>query len=332
MVDPTFPKGIRAFTQRFGTEEACLRYIRLQRWGSEDGFECPKCKNTTCWDGKTRNRLVCTKCRYEVQITAGTAFHAQRKGLVLWFLAMYLVTSSKQGISAKELARQLNVSYPTAWAWLHKLRACMIDPNRKPLSGNVEVDETYIGGIAVGGQHGRSTIKKTAVACAVEKNGMECGRVRLAVIPNATKKKLKQFLDGTLKPETTVSTDGWRGYLGIDRSGYAHVRLMADKDNKAHVILPRVHRVFSLVKRWLLATHQGAVSRKHLNAYLEEYTFRFNRRKAHNISHSFQRLMEGCMRQKCRPYWQIVGRTSPNAPMRSPTDFYGLVSSSPLLK
>lgn len=329
MVDPNFPKGIRAFTQRFGTEEACLAYIRLQRWGAVDGFDCPKCHHKVCWDGKTRNRLICCACRKEVQITAGTAFHAQRKGLVLWFLAMYLVTSSKQGVSAKELSRQLNISYPTAWAWLHKLRASMVDPCRAPLQGDVEVDETYIGGQAIFGQHGRSTLKKTAVACAVEKDGLECGRVRLAVIPNATKKKLKAFLDGTLKPETTIHTDGWRGYMGLERSGYAHIRIVSDE--KAHVGLPRVHRVFSLLKRWLICTHQGAVSRKHLNSYLEEYTFRFNRRKARNVSHSFQRLTEGCLREQCRPYWQIVGRTAAKAPMRSPDDWRGLVSSSPHL-
>jgi transposase-like protein len=154
------------------------------------------------------------------------------------------------------------------------------------------------------------------VVCAVEKNGRACGRVRLAVIQNATKEKLKAFLDGKLEPETTVHTDGWRGYDGLERSGYAHIRTVSE-GTEAHVNLPRVHRVFSLLKRWLLGTHQGAVSRKHLQSYLEEYTFRFNRRTAKNICHYFQRLSEGCVRKQCRPYWQIVGRSAGSTSMRT---------------
>ena len=160
-------------------------------------------------------------------------------------------------------------------------------------------------------------LSKTAVACAVEKQDPKgCGRVRLAIIHNASAEKLKAFLEGKIEPESTVHTDGWRGYSGLENSGFKHIKIVAKKTEKPHITFPLVHRVFSLLKRWLLATHQGAVSRKHLQAYLEEFTFRFNRRKATKISHTFQRLLEGAVREQCKPYWQIVGRTTNNVTMR----------------
>ena len=305
------------FIKRFADEKACLRYLRLQKWGAEDAFECPRCGHNQCWECNTRARLKCCACRAETSLTAGTAFHDSRVGLQKWFLAMYLMVTSKQGVSAKEIQRQLGLgSYETAWTMLHKLRRCMVNPDRTPLSGMVEVDETYIGGEAELGKHGRSTAKKTAVVCAVERIGMKTGRCRLAVIENCTKKKLHEFINGTLKTGTTAHTDGWRGYLGMERSGYAHIRAVADKETPAHVLLPSVHRIFSLLKRVILGTHQGAVSRKHLPNYLHEYEFRFNRRKSHTPCLLFQRLTEGVVRDGHQPYWLIVGRTSAKTPLR----------------
>jgi transposase-like protein/transcription elongation factor Elf1 len=319
MTAADFPKSMVAFVKRFGTEEACVRYLRLQKWGTEDGFECPRCGHKGCWEHETRKRrLTCRACRAETSVTAGTAFHDSRIGLHRWFLAMYLMSTSKQGVSAKEIQRQLGLgSYQTAWTILHKLRRCMVDPSRTPLSGMVEMDETYIGGAAVAGEHGRSTAKKTAVVCAVERVGMGTGRCRLAVIENCTKAKLQEFADGVLKAGTTAHTDGWRGYLGMERSGYAHIRAIADKDTPAHVLLPSVHRIFSLLKRVMLGTHQGAVSRKHLQHYLHEYEFRFNRRKSHTPCHLFQRLSEGVAREGHSPYWRIVGRVESRTPVRA---------------
>jgi transposase-like protein len=325
MILRDFPKNMAEFIEMFGTEEQCQEYLVRQKWGGE-GFKCPRCSCTTCWITK-RNLFVCTECEYNASLTAGTAMEGTRKPLKLWFLAMYLMVTSKQGVSAKEIQRQLGLSsYQTAWAWLHKLRDCMVNPDREPLKGKVEVDETYVGGIAPQSAGGRSTIKKTAVVCAVEDQGTRCGRVRLAVIANCTKAKLKEFLDGKLEPETTVATDGWRGYDGIDNSGYAHIRYVMD-DDPAHVLLPKVHRVFSLMKRWLLATHQGAVSRKHLQSYLHEYEFRFNRRTSHAPTHLFQRLSEGAVRGKCRPYWKIVGRTKNGVSVRIGFDLAGVASA-----
>lgn len=221
------------------------------------------------------------------------------------------MVSSKQGLSAKELQRQLGLgSYETAWTWLQKLRRCMVDPDRSALSGEVEVDETYVGGPQEG-KRGRGAGGKAVVACAVEKTERGMGRVRLAVIEDCSKTKLTAFVEGRLELESTVRTDGWRGYNGLERSGYAHVREVVDGSGlEAHVILPSVHRVFSLLKRWMLGTHQGAISRKHLQRYLSEFEFRFNRRTSHAPPHLFQRLVEGAVRDGHSPYSAIVGKTA----------------------
>ena len=316
MIVSDFPTNLIQFQKQFGTEEACLKYIRKQRWGSEDGFECPKCKHKRAWSSKTREILICASCERHLSITAGTQFHKTRKSLVLWFMAMYLMNTSKRGISAKELQRQLGLkSYQTAWAWLHKLRSGMIDPNRAALSGFVEVDETYYDGMCEG-YPGRSTEKKALVACAVEKIKNSCGRVRLSVIPNPSKETLKGFILGKIELESVLRTDGWVGYSGIDTVGYEHMPTkIGKKKSRTNEILPKVHRVFSLLKRWLLSTHQGAVSQKHLQAYLEEFTFRFNRRTAKNLTHPFQRMTKGAVRTQATPYWKIIGRTAPNVPL-----------------
>lgn len=239
-----------------------------------------------------------------------------RKPLRHWYLTMYLVGSSRRGLSAKELQRHLGCSYPTAWTWLHKLRKAMVDPDRKPLSGEVEVDESYIGGTEEG-TRGRGADKKTIMICAVEKKeGGKSGRVRLGVIENASKQKINEFMDGTVVVGSSTHTDGWRGYSDLERSGYHHILSIIDGSGfEAHELLPRVHRVFSLVKRWILGTHQGSVSKKHLPIYLEEYTFRFNRRSAKKVTHCFQRLIEGVVRAKGPFYWQIIGRRTAKQPL-----------------
>ena len=309
MIERDFPKNLPDFQARFGTEEACAEYLFKQKW--PDGFKCSECGCTEAHLLPTRSIYVCYGCRHHHSITSGTAFHGTRKGLVKWFLALYFVTTSKQGVSATELQWQVGLgSYKTAWAWLHKLRRCMVDPHRTPLSGFVEVDETWIGGPKEG-KRGRGAAGKTVVACAVEKNGSKLGRVRLAVITDCSKKKLTDFLQGRLELETTVHTDGWRGYADVERSGYVHIRDVIDgSGEKAHLVLPGVHRIFSLLKRWLLGTHQGAISRKHLQRYLSEYEFRFNRRTSGSRTHLFQRLMEGAVRDGHCPYSELIGKVA----------------------
>jgi transposase-like protein len=312
MIEHEFPKNLPEFLERFGTEEACAEYLFHQKW--PDGFKCSRCGCTQANLLSTRSVYVCYGCRHHHSVTAGTAFHGTRKGLKQWFLALYLMVTSKQGLSAKELQRQLGLgSYKTAWTWLHKLRRCMVTPDRAPLSGTVEVDETWIGAPKPG-TPGRGAAGKTVVACAVEKNEGRIGRVRLAVIADCSADKLNSFVKGKLELESTVHTDGWRGYNGLERSGYVHMQNIIDgSQQKAHVLLPAVHRVFSLLKRWMLGTHQGAISRKHLQRYLSEFEFRFNRRTSHSPTHLFQRLMEGVVRDGHCPYHTIVGK----APVRA---------------
>jgi transposase-like protein len=225
MVERNFPKTMPAFLARFGTEEACAEYLVRQKW--PEGFR-RQCGATSACLLSTLAVYQCHGCRHQHSITSGTAFHGTRKGLRVWFPALYLMVSSKQGLSAKELQRQLGLgSCQTAWTWLQKLRRCMVDPSRAPLSGEVEVDETYVGGVA-DGTRGRGAAKKAGVACAVGKAERGMGRVRLAVIEDCSKAKLTEFVAGRLELETTVRTDGWRGYNGLERSGYAHVREVVD--------------------------------------------------------------------------------------------------------
>jgi transposase-like protein len=192
----------------------------------------------------------------------------------------------------------------------------MVNPNREPLKDAVEIDESYIGGPEEG-QRGRGAAGKAIMICAAEKVGRSIGRIRLGIIEQASQEKITSFLKGRVEVGTTAHTDGWRGYNSLERSGFRHIATsIKASTEKAHIVLPRVHLVFSLVKRWINGTHQGSVSTKHLCAYLEEFTFRFNRRNAKSITHFFQRLAEGLVREKCKPYWKIVGRVAPDRSLR----------------
>lgn len=313
MLDLHFPSTMVEFEATFGTEEKCREYLFRQKW--PEGFRCPRCGSCRYWSLTNREIMVCATCEHHASLTAGTHFHKTRKSLKEWFWTLYMMTTSKRGLSAKELQRHLGCSYKTAWTWLQKLRRAMVNPDREPLSGEVEIDESYIGGPEEGVK-GRETEDKAIIVCAAEKDGAGTGRIRLGVVENASRKSLKAFIQGKVAPGSVAHTDGWVGYKHLERSGYYHlVTVMRGSDKKAHEVFPRVHRIFSLVKRWVLGTHQGSVSRKHLGTYLEEFTFRFNRRTAKNRTLLFQRLIEGVVREPCLPYWQIIGRTAPHSPL-----------------
>ena len=263
-----------------------------------------------------QKRLIeeCAGCGKQHSLLAGTIFEQTKTGLARWFLAIWLVTSSKGGISAMELQRQMGFgSYQTAWSWLHKIRKAMVRPERGPLSERVEADETLVGG-AKPGKRGRGAAGKTVVAGAVEAGrgkgrGRRLGRLRLQAVADASAESLEGFLAGNVAPPAAVTTDGWQGYAGLDRAGYAHqpINLTAGWGD-AVLRLPAIHLVFGLAKRWLLGTHHGAVSTKHLQAYLDEYVFRFNRRTAKSISHRFARLVEQAVATPPASYRNIVGQ------------------------
>jgi len=296
MLPDDLPTDMPSFQARFGTDEQCRGYLFKARWPG--GFRCTGCGHDDAWRHKKRLIDECVACGKQHSLLAGTIFEQTKTGLRRWFLAIYLVTSSKRGISAMELKRQMGFgSYGTAWAWLHKIRRAMVVTDRKPLGQRVEADETLVGG-ARPGKPGPGAAGKTVVAGAVETGrgkakGRRLGRLRLARLPNAGAASLEGFLAANVAKPATVATDGWSGYLGLPDAGYGHEPVnLARSWGDAALRLPAIHLVFSLAKRWLMGTHHGAVSEKHLPAYLDEYVFRFNRRTAKRISHGFARLVE----------------------------------------
>jgi transposase-like protein len=225
---------------------------------------------------------------------AGTIFHRTRTPLPTWFAAAWLMTSQKQGVSALGLQRALGLgSYQTAWAMLHRFRLAMVRPGRERLDGWVEVDEAYLGGVE-GGVDGRETATKSIVAIAVEiKQPKGFGRIRLRRVADVSQESLISFIEAVVEPGATVHTDGWQAYWTVPEHGYMHERtIMRTQNHPAHIVMPGVHRVASLLQRWLLGTHQGRVSPDHLDAYLNEFTFRFNRRHSRRRGLLFYRLLE----------------------------------------
>ncbi len=301
-----YPQTLQEFDEWFWTEESCIRYLSRLRW--PQGFKCPKCGSLESWL-TSRHLLYCKLCHRQTSVTAGTLFESTRKPLRVWFQAMWYLTNQKFGVSALGLQRVLGLgSYQTAWTWLHKLRRAMVQPGREMLSGCVEVDETYIGGEEEG-TRGRKTDNKSIVAIAIEVHSPKgFGRVRLRQVPDVSASSLVGFVKDVVATDTVVVTDGWRAYLGLSAHGYNHQRrIQSGSDEPAHVVLPGPHRIASLLKRWLLGTHQGAVRHKHLDYYLDEYTFRFNRRSSKARGLLFHRLMEQAVQLKPTTYRYIVG-------------------------
>jgi len=297
-----YPRTLSELEARFSTEDACRAYLFQLRW--PDGFACDRCGGRSSWL-TARRRVVCSGCQRQISITAGTIFQDTHKPLTLWFRVIWWVTSQKTGASALGLQRILGLgSYKTAWAWLHKLRRAMVRPGRERLSGRVEVDESYIGGLEEG-THGRGTLKKALVAVAAEEDGKGTGRIRMRRIRSASAKELHSFVKGAVEPGSTVHTDGWDGYKGIEKKGYKH-KVTPLKARKGSQVLPRVHRAVSLLKRWLMGTHQGAVSHEHLDYYLDEFTFRFNRRTSRYRGKLFFRLLQNAVTIDPAPYKTLV--------------------------
>jgi hypothetical protein len=229
-----------------------------------------------------------------VSVTAGTVFDRRRTSLQEWFAAAWYVTNQKYGVSALGLQRVLGLgSYRTAWTMLHKLRTAMVRPGRERLSGSVEVDETYVGGLEEG-VHGRQTLQKSIVAIAIEVLSPKgFGRVRMRRIPDVSGKSLIPFVCDVVEPGAVVRTDGWGGYNDLAKHNYRHDKvIISSTGDPAHVSMPAVHRVAALLKRWILGTHQGSIDAAYLDAYLDEFVFRFNRRRSRRRGLLFYRLLE----------------------------------------
>ena len=251
--------------------------------------------------------MRCGACRHQASVTAGTIFQDTRTPLPVWFQAMWWVTAQKNGASALGLQRVLGLPrYETAWTMLHKLRRAMVRPGRDLLTGRVEVDECYVGGVEED-LPGRLNLEKALVVVAAQEDGPGIGRIRMRQIAAASAENLMPFVQESVAPGSVIHTDGWLGYSPLERSGYEHeITFLRRKKKTPSELMPRVHRVISLLKRWLMGTHQGAVSHKHLDYYLDEFTFRFNRRRSKSRGKLFFRLVQQALTVDPVTRYQIV--------------------------
>lgn len=278
------PSSLREFRRRFATEANCEEFLFAVRY--PQGFVCPRCGIARGWRLHGTRLIECGN-GHKVSLTAGTILHRTRQDLVTWFHAAYLVSTLTPGISAVQFQRQLGLKrYETAFELLHKIRSVLVAPGRERLHGAVEVDETFVGGHDPD-RAGRGG-DKVLVVGAVEIRAVRdpttrqvrrrAGRVRLHAVPDGTATSVAGFVEAEVDPGAVVHTDGWDGYRRLTRSGYDHRRAVQGKGRTAQPVLPLIHRVFSNLKAWLKGTHHGRVEPQRLQAYLNEYTFRFNRR------------------------------------------------------
>lgn len=284
-----FPKNELEFDRRFSHEAACLDYLFQLRW--PEGFVCPDCGHTESWKS-ARDLYLCQLCQKQHSITSGTIFHGTKKPLRVWFKALWLFSTRKSGINAVALQELLGLgSYRTAWCWLQKLRTCTILSDRKPLSGKIEADEFYLGG-ARSGKRGRGADNKCKVAIAVERQGCKLGRVRIQVIEDCSSEQLLPFLKSNALSGSLISTDGWKGYNGLEKERFTHHKVLSSHAENKESVLPGVHLVISLVRRVILGTFQGRFDAPYLQRYLDEYVFRFNRRTSRSVGKKFWRIMQ----------------------------------------
>jgi len=301
---------------QFQTELECRKYLASVRW--EEGFLCPNCGNHQYWLDK-RNRFVCRTCFCKVSVLAGTVMQDTKLPLRTWLTAMWLFATQKDGMSAKSLQENLGInSYRSAWLLLHKLRVAMVRSDREPLSGIVEIDEEYIGGVEEGGKRGRGSENKQLVALAVQLEKVNTkkphnslrdyrlAKVRVKCIENASKEELQKFITENVAAGSILYRDDWAGYSGLDELGYKSVVFQTTKATKEDDKLPHIHLAISLINRWILGTYQGHIDEFHLQAYLEEFTFRFNRKTSTHRGLLFYRLVQGSMSTAPHPYEDLI--------------------------
>jgi transposase-like protein len=275
-----FPKTATEFEKRFATEEDCRAYWIKARWGGKPA--CARCGSTYVWPIRGGTTFECRECDHQTSLTSGTLLEKTHKPLKMWFRAVFEISTRRTGISAKDLQRIMGFgSYKTAWTWLHKLRAALVRPEREPLGPFVQMDEALVGG--KGGPH------KELVLVAAEADG----RVRLAHAETNDKATLKRFADGQVAPDARVVTDGLASYDGDSLGDRPYERVVQTKaERRERDALQVCHWTISLLKRWLLGTHAGAVAPKHLQAYLDEYAFRHNRRRTNGVGRIAARVIE----------------------------------------
>lgn len=311
-VGKDYPGTWPQFQRWFPDDEACAKYLAKLRW--PEGFACPACGGRAAW-AVAGGRQMCQGCGRKTSVTAGTIFHRSRLPLTTWFEAMWLLCAQKNGVSALGLQRVLGFgSYQTAWAWLHKLRRAMVRPGRDPLGGpgvSVEMDCTFVGGRTPGGNAGARYANKDEVVIAVELlHPRGFGRVRMARIDSSQRKAdIFEFAKANIAPGTVLYTDGDRLYNDLDKQvAITHERMvLMGASEPAHRLLPAVHRVASLLKRWIAGTLHNGEDTAHLDYYLDEFTFRFNRRKSNRRGLLWYRLVHQAVRTDPHPYRELLG-------------------------
>lgn len=287
-----YPKNQMEFEKSFATDEQCLDYLLKLR--IENIFACPLCFHKEYWINK-KKQMVCKLCNRQTSITAGTMFHSTKTPITVIFRALWFIVAQKNGVSAVSVQKILGIQrYETVWVWLHKFRRLMVMPERTKLSGRVEIDETLVGG-KKSGKRGRGAEGKILVIIAIELIGKKMGRVRMATIESADRHHINQFIKDNVELGSTVITDGWKGYTDVKRMKYQHEiqnkKIILDKEE----ITPNVHKIASLLKRWLLGTHQNYTSQDYLNFYLDEFAFRYNRRNSKSRGLLFYTLLKQAM-------------------------------------
>ena len=288
-----FPKTAIEFDERFQTEESCRAYWIEARWGGSPA--CAKCSSKRVWPERGERLFECAECGHQTSLTSGTVLEKTKYPLKVWFRAVFEIASRKNGISAKELQRIMGFgSYKTAWSWLHKIRASLMRPDAEPLEQGVEIDEAYVGSKRLG---------KALVLVAAERGG----RVRLALVENNDEATIKHFADAYIAPRTDVTTDGLASYNVRSLGERQHEQKVQTKDERRQDdALQHAHWVVSLLKRWLLGTHGGAVKTRHLQSYLDEFQFRYNRRKTNGAARLTARAIERLVAVPLRTMKQII--------------------------
>ena len=294
-----FPKTATEFEERFSTEVDCRAYWIEARWGGQPACAC--CNSTRVWTIREGTTFECAHCGHQTSLTSGTLLEKTRKPLKMWFRAIFEISTRRTGISAKDLQRIMGFgSYKTAWSWLHKLRAAMVRSESEPLGPFVQADEALVGG--KGGPH------KELVLVAAERNG----RVRLAHAANNDEATLERFAGEQIGADTHVVTDGHAGYNARSLATRPHDMIVQTKvERRENDAVQNCHWTISLLKRWLLGTHAGAVRPKHLQAYLDEFAFRHNRRKTNGVGRIAARVIESLVAHEPLPMRKIIGETPP---------------------
>lgn len=299
-----YPETFQDLLAWFPDDGACLEYVAALRW--PEGFVCPACGVADEAWRTGRGLWMCRHCARKTSVTAGTIFHGTRWPLTTWFAAVWFVTSQKNGVSAQGLQRVLGLrSYETAWAWMHKMRRAMVRPDRDLLSGQVEVDETFVGGVSPGRQGGGTD--KVPVMVAVERaGGRRLGRARLEVAERAGTTGLVDFATRTVQPGSTIHTDGATMLRKLGSLGYQHHYTVGMRSTDPTSVLPGVHLTASLLKRWLTGTMHYGVQPHQLPYYLDEFTFRFNRRTATRRGLLFYRLLQQAVATEPHPLSDLL--------------------------